>query len=155
MKILDLTAGRRAIWFDKQNPLCTYLDIREEMNPDIVCDTRSIPDGICDIDLVVYDPPHMCCGPNSNMAKSYGHFKTADILDSIKGSGKEAHRVTRPNALMALKWNDHDIRLERVLDLLVDWKPLFGHRLRNMSGISKKRRISQSYWVLLLRRGEE
>lgn len=46
MKILDLSAGRRAVWFDKKHPLTTYLDKRAEVEPDIVCDTRSIPDSV-------------------------------------------------------------------------------------------------------------
>ncbi len=151
MKILDLSAGNRAIWFDRKNELCTFLDIRPEMEPDIVCNTTAIPAGISDIDLIVYDPPHMNCGPNSNMSKNYGYWSTAQILENIAGSGIEAHRVSKPNALMALKWNDHDIKLTRVLTLLPNWEPLFGHQLRNMGGISKSK-VSQSYWVMLRRR---
>jgi hypothetical protein len=152
MKILDLTAGNRAIWFNRAHPLCTYLDVRPEVEPDIVCDTKSIPSTVGDgFDLIVYDPPHMCCGPNSNMAKSYGHWSTGQILENIKGSGAEAWRVSKENALMALKWNTHDIRLQRVLDLLPNWEPLFGHQLRNMGGITKSKRVSQTYWVMLRR----
>jgi hypothetical protein len=58
MKILDLTAGRRAVWYDKKHPLCTYLDIRPEVEPDILCDTTALPDEVGrDYDLIVYDPP--------------------------------------------------------------------------------------------------
>jgi hypothetical protein len=44
MKILDLTAGKRAVWFNKKNPLALYLDKRSEVEPDIVCDVTQIPE---------------------------------------------------------------------------------------------------------------
>ena len=145
MKILDMSAGNRAIWFDKNHPLATYLDKRPEVNPTVVCDTTSIPTSVGkDFDLVVFDPPHLNTGKNSNMAKCYGHHTTAQILETIEGSGKEAHRLTKENALMALKWNTHDIRLQRVFDLLPQWEPLFGH-------LTKDGPRSQTYWVMLRR----
>lgn len=145
MKILDLSAGNRAVWFNKNHPLAVYLDKRAEVNPTFVCDTRQIPNEVgSGFDLVVFDPPHMNCGPNSNMSKVYGYHTTADILDTVYGSGKEAHRVTKENALMALKWNNHDIKLQRVFDLLPYWEPLFGH-------LTKDGPRSQTYWVMLRR----
>lgn len=145
MKILDLSAGKRAIWFDKNHPLATFLDKRAEVNPTIVCDTRSIPESAgSGFDLVVWDPPHMNCGPNSNMSKVYGYHTTAEILDTLEKTAKEAHRVTRSGALMALKWNNHDIRLQRVFDLMPQWEPLFGHLTKDGPG-------SQTYWTMLRR----
>lgn len=147
MKVLDLSAGNRAIWFNKKNPIATYLDKRLEVNPTFVCDTRSIPDEVGDgFDLVVFDPPHMNCGPKSNMSKVYGYHTTDEILETIAGSAREAHRVTKYNALMALKWNTHDIRLQRVFDLMPQWEPLFGH-------LTKDGPRSQTYWVMLRRIG--
>ena len=145
VKILDMSAGRRAIWFNKKNPLCTYLDKRPEVEPDIVCDTNAIPESAgCGFDLIVFDPPHMNCGPNSNMSKVYGYHTTKDILDTIEGSGKEAHRLGHEKTLMALKWNDHDIKLDRVFKLLPNWEPLFGHLTKDGPG-------SKTYWVMLRR----
>ncbi len=43
MKILDLTAGNRAIWFDKNNPLTIFIDKRKEVKPTYVRDSRSLP----------------------------------------------------------------------------------------------------------------
>ncbi len=149
MKILDLSAGNRAIWFDKKNPLCTYLDKRAEVNPDLVCDTNNIPSQAgSGYNLICWDPPHMNCGPNSNMSARYGHHTTKEILDTIERTSAEAHRVSAPNALMAFKWNDHDIRLDRVLALMPMWEPLFGHHLKNRGGADAK---SQSFWVMLRR----
>ncbi len=145
MKIIDLSAGKRAIWFNKSHPMATYIDKRAEVKPDFVADTRNLPAEVgVNYGLVVFDPPHMNCGPNSNMSRVYGYHTTAEILDTIKGTGKEAHRVTRSGALMALKWNDHDIRLQRVFELLPQWEPLFGHLTKDGPG-------SKTYWVMLRR----
>jgi len=147
LKILDLSAGRRAVWFQKEHPLATYLDIRPEVNPTIVCDTRAIPEIVgTDFDLIVWDPPHMNCGPNSNMSRTYGYHTTATILDLLEKTSAEAARVARPDALMALKWNTHDIPLKKVFLLLRHWEPLFGH-------LTKDGPNSQTYWVMLRRRG--
>lgn len=146
MKILDLSAGNRAIWYDKNHPLAIYLDKRPEVEPTIVCNTNCIPDEVgSGFNLIVWDPPHMNCGPNSNMSKSYGYHKTKEILETVELTGREAWRVSEKNALMALKWNNHDIKLQRILDLLKDWEPLFGH-------LVKKGSHSQTYWVMLLRK---
>lgn len=143
MRILDLSAGRRAIWFNKNHPLATYLDKRAEVNPTIVCDTRSIPEEAgSGYDLIVWDPPHMNCGPNSNMSKVYGYHTTAEILDTIEKTAAEADRVSNSNALMAFKWNNHDITLKRVFDLMPQWEPLFGHLTKDGPG-------SQTYWTML------
>ncbi len=145
MKILDLSAGRRAIWFNKNHPLAVYLDKRPEVNPTVVCNTNSIPDSVGkDFDLVVWDPPHKNCGPNSNMSRVYGHHTTAEILETLAKTSREAHRITKPNALMALKWNTGDIKLDRVFGLLTGWEPLFGH-------LTKDGPRSQTYWAMLRR----
>lgn len=145
MKILDLSAGRRAIWFNKSHPLATYLDKRAEVNPTILCDTRELPEAVgTGYDLICWDPPHMNCGPNSNMSKVYGYHTTAEILDLIKRTAIEAWRVARPDALMAMKWNNHDIALQRVFFLMPQWEPLFGHLTKDGPG-------SQTYWTMLRR----
>ena len=145
MKILDLSAGRRAVWFRKDHPLAMYLDKRAEVEPTIVCDTREIPaEAGSGFNLICWDPPHMNCGPNSNMSKVYGYHTTAEILDTVEKTSKEAWRVSAPNALMAFKWNTHDIKLKKILLLMPDWEPLFGHLTKDGPG-------SQTYWTMLLR----
>lgn len=145
MKILDLSAGNRAVWFNKEHPLAMYLDKRASVKPDIVCDTNCIPPAAgSGYDLVVFDPPHMNCGPTSNMSKVYGHHTTAEILELLAKTSAEAHRVSRPDAFMALKWNTHDISLKRVFALMPNWEPLFGH-------LTKDGPRSQTYWIMLRR----
>lgn len=130
MKILDLSAGNRMIWFNRQNPLVTFLDRRAEVKPDIVCDTRELPESVGkDFDLIVFDPPHENLGKNSRMAKSYGYSTRQEIKDTIIRSGKEAYRVSKDSALMAFKWNDCAWKLEKVIPWLENWEPLFAHGL--------------------------
>lgn len=145
--ILDLTAGNRAIWFNKNHPRALYLDKRKKVKPCIVCDTKKIPKKAgSGYKLLVYDPPHMNTGPNSNMSRVYGHHTTKQILKDIEGTAKEAHRVSGSGALMAFKWNTHDISLRRVFNLMEKyWEPLFGHLTKDGPG-------SQTYWVMLRRK---
>lgn len=147
MRILDVSAGNRAVWFDKKCSLATYLDIRPEVVPDIVCDSRELPaEVVPGFDLIVFDPPHKNNGANGNMSRNYGHHTMAEITDILQRTAREAHRVAKPNALMALKWNDHTRKLTTVLAMLLPyWRPLFGH------GVCEQQRRSQTYWVMLLR----
>jgi hypothetical protein len=147
MKILDMSAGNRAIWFDKTNPLVEFCDCRPEVGPTVLCDTRSLPFKDSEFDLVVFDPPHVNFGANAEMSKTYGWHTTDDIRDIITKSSDEAWRVTRPEALMAFKWNDHDQKLEKVLGLMAKWQALFGHKVS-----MRTKHSSTTSWVLLLRR---
>jgi hypothetical protein len=149
LRILDMSAGNRAIWFDKEYRDAVFLDRREEVEPDVMCDTRALPSQLgTDFGLIVFDPPHVNFGENANLSKDYGHHTTAEIRDIIAGSAKEAHRVSKSDALMAFKWNDHDQKLDRVLDLMSPWwEPLFGHKVS-----ARTKHSSTTFWVMLRRR---
>ncbi len=149
MKILDMSAGNRAVWFDKAYRDTTYIDCRPEVGPTFIADTRALPPEVGGgYDLIVFDPPHVNFGANANMSKTYGHHTTADIRSIIEGSAKEAHRVSRPDALMAFKWNNHSQSFTKVLNLMNPWwEPLFGHK----TSIRTKFH-STTQWVLLRRR---
>lgn len=145
MKIIDLSAGNRGVWFDKTHPCATFVDTRPEVKPDIVADSRSLPADIGgDYDLIVFDPPHKNNGPNFGMARSYGCFNHEEIRSIIGETAKEAHRVAADDALMAFKWNEHSLKLSTVLALLAPfWEPLFGH------GVTHQQK--GTYWVMLRR----
>ena len=151
IRILDVSAGNRAVWIEKGCDLATFIDNRPEAKADFYCDSRAIPDEVGkDFDLILFDPPHVTMGPNCNMAKTYGQANAASIRSTIEGTAAETHRVSRPGALMSFKWNDHDIKLDTVLALMDKyWRPLFGHHMRNRGG---KAAQSQTYWVQLVRR---
>lgn len=148
VKILDMSAGARAVWFDKSHPDTVFVDCRPEVKPDIVCDTRELPAEVGqDFDLIVFDPPHKNFGAGSNMAKNYGHHTSAEIRDIIRRSAAEAHRVSKPDALMAFKWSTGDFKLQTALDLMAEhWQPLFGHGVCH-----QQRRGNATSWVMLRR----
>ncbi len=149
LKILDMSAGARAVWFDKSYPDAVYVDIRPQVKPDIVADTRALPAEVgTGFDLVLFDPPHKNFGAGSNMARNYGHHTSAEIRDILKRSAAEAHRVSKPNALMAFKWSSGDFKLQTALNLMTAyWEPLFGHGVNH-----QQRRGQATSWVMLRRR---
>jgi hypothetical protein len=151
MKILDMSSGNRAMWFKKNHPMATYLDCRPQVNPSICCDTREMPPEVGDgYSLIVFDPPHVNFGKNAEMSKTYGYHTTDEIRDIIRRSSQEAWRVSEPNALMAFKWNDHDQKLEKVLDLMSDWwEPLFGQLV-----VTRTKHACGTHWVMLRRKHE-
>lgn len=142
MRILDLSAGNRAVWLDKANCETLYVDIRREVRPDIVADSRALPfNG--PFDLVVFDPPHKN-NSGGNMVRSYGHWTAEQITSIIAGTAKEAHRVTTRDGLMAFKWAEHTRKLSTVLQLMLPWwSPLFGH------GVTHQQKGTS--WIMLRR----
>ena len=144
-----MSAGNRAVWFDKEYRDTTYLDLRPEVEPTIVCDTRHLPEEVgSGYDLIVFDPPHVNFGANAIMSKAYGHHTSEDIRSIVSGSAKEAHRVSRQDALMAFKWNDHDQSFDKILGLMDEWwEPLFG-----ATTTVRTKHSSMTKWVLLRRR---
>jgi len=147
MRILDLSAGKRSIWFDRLYKDTVFVDIRPEVHPTVVADTTELPFANEFFDFIVFDPPHVTHGPGSTMAQYYGAFPAEVIRDIVKLSAKEAFRVAKDDSFMAFKWNDHDVKLQRILQLMEGWEPLFGQKV---AGRDKHR--SGSYWVLLRKR---
>ena len=148
MKILDVTAGPRGIWFNKHDPLATYCDIRPEVKPDRVCDVRSLPFGDKSYDLVVFDPPHCNFSEKAEMAKTYGHHTIQDIRLIITKGSSEIARVLKDTGFLLFKWNDHDgDSLSKILTALSDFRPLFGQRVA-----VRTKHASSTYWVCLVKR---
>jgi hypothetical protein len=82
------------------------------------------------------------------MSRDYGHHTTEDIRSIVEGSAKEAHRVSRPDALMAFKWNSHDQSFQKMLDLMAPWwEVLFGHVIS-----VRTKHNCQTAWVMLRRK---
>lgn len=136
-KILDVCCGSRMFWFDKKNPDVLFADIRTEdhilcdgrtlqVRPDIEMDFRNIPFPDNAFKMVVFDPPHMHkLGKDTWMAQKYGVlFSTWEI--DIKTGFDECMRVLEPNGILIFKWNEAQITLNKVLEL-IKVQPLFGH----------------------------
>ncbi len=135
--ILDACCGSRMFWFDKNHPAAIYQDIREEehtlcddrkliVKPDVVADFRDMPYVDNSFKLVVFDPPHLKqLGRETWMAKKYGVLLPTWELD-IKAGFDECMRVLEPSGVLIFKWNEIQIKLTQVLEL-IPYKPLFGH----------------------------
>lgn len=150
VRILDVTAGPRGIWFNKHDPLATYCDIRPEVNPDYVMDLRQDCSGFFDpesFDLVVFDPPHTTWGPNSEVAKRYGAYHAKEIRDLISRGSYEIHRLLKDDGFLVFKWNTHEMSLEKILGLMPQFRPLFGQRTA-----VRTKHASSTYWVCMVKR---
>lgn len=136
-KILDATCGSRMMWFDKNNPEALFADKRNEshvlcdgraleINPDLEINFTDMPFNNAVFNLVVFDPPHLNkLGKNSYMAKKYGVLEPTWEID-IKAGFEECWRVLKPNGVLIFKWNENQIKVNRIIKLLPQ-KPLFGH----------------------------
>lgn len=136
--ILDVCCGSKMFWFDRDNENTIYMDCRNisetlcdgrrlEIHPDVIGDFRYIPFGDNTFSLVVFDPPHLLkVGDNSWMAKKYGKLSD-EWSDDLKQGFKECMRVLRPQGVLIFKWNEEQIKLKQILDI-IDYMPLFGNR---------------------------
>lgn len=142
-KILDACCGSRMMWFDRKHPDTLFLDKRSEshtvkdvsskggerlieVKPDIIADFTSLPFEDDSFYLVVFDPPHLnSLGNNSWMAKKYGKLTPTWETD-IKGGFDECMRVLKPNGTLIFKWNENQIKINKILEV-IETRPLFGH----------------------------
>ena len=135
--ILDACCGSKMFWFDKNHPLAISADIRNEehtlcdgrsleIKPDMQIDFTAMPFDTGSFKLVVFDPPHMTSlGKNSWMAKKYGRLGRT-WRDDIKQGFDECMRVLDTHGVLIFKWNEHDVKLKEVLQV-INTPPLFGH----------------------------
>lgn len=135
--ILDACCGSRMFWFDKENPLALFADIRDEeyilcdgrnlkVHPDIVSDFTDMPFLDKSFKLVVFDPPHLLkVGKNSWLAKKYGKLPE-DWPRVIKKGIDECFRVLDDYGVLIFKWNEDQITVREVLSA-INRQPLFGH----------------------------
>ncbi len=146
MRVLDLSSGYRGIWFNKNPKDVLFVDVDSQVGPDVVADSRMLPfNG--PFDLIVFDPPHTNVGKKSNMARDYGYHTTEAIIDIIRKTAREAHRVTSASALMAFKWNDHDQSFDKVLAMMAAWwEPLFG-----TTTARRTKHPCSTQWIMLRR----
>lgn len=139
MKILDACCGSRMFWFDKENEDTTYMDIRQyheelasghviDVMPDIVADFRDMPFMPNTYDLIVFDPPHLItAGENSWLCKKYGKLEKESWESDIAKGFRECMRVLKPNGTLIFKWNDTQLTVVQVLEI-IKYKPLFGQK---------------------------
>lgn len=127
------------MWFEKQNPLCLYLDKRRvktmthydgrtfSVDPDVLADFTALPFDDSSFSLVVFDPPHLeSVGETSYMGIHYGKL-TNDWEKVIKSGFDECMRVLKPHGTLIFKWSEVQISTRKVINA-IGQEPLFGHR---------------------------
>lgn len=136
-EILDACCGSKMMWFDKQNPNVLFADKRTEshvlcdgraleIKPDVEMDFTEMPFADNTFSLIAFDPPHLNkLGKNSWMAKKYGVLLPTWETD-IKAGFDECMRVLKPNGVLIFKWNENQIKVNRIIEV-IGVKPLFGH----------------------------
>ena len=158
--VLDVTAGTRAMWFDKGDQRALFGDARSEcitvtdrtrgredgtrtlnIAPDVQLDFRALPFASESFRLVVFDPPHLIrAGKKSWLAARYGVLG-GDWRDDLRQGFAECLRVLMPGGVLIFKWSEVQVPLREVL-ALTDAQPLFGHASGKRSG---------THWVTFLK----
>lgn len=136
--ILDVCCGGKMFYFDKTNENVLFCDKREiktnlcdgrkfEVTPDMICDFTNLPFENETFYHIVFDPPHLKnIGKNSYMAIKYGKLNE-DWKTVIKQGFNECMRVLKPYGTLVFKWNEEQIKLKEILNI-IDYQPLYGNR---------------------------
>ncbi|WP_302010444.1 SAM-dependent methyltransferase [Veillonella parvula] len=97
------------------------------VKPDIIADFRNMPFEDESFYLVVFDPPHlMRVGDKSFLKLKYGRLNST-WKDDIEQGLSECWRVLKQNGTMVFKWNEEQISLPLIKDLL-PCDPIIGQR---------------------------
>lgn len=135
--ILDACCGSRMFWFDKDNPLVDFQDIRDEVctlsdgqicivHPNIIGDFTNMNFPDKSYKLVIWDPPHLVsAGESSNLYKRFG--KMDDWRNDLKKGFDECMRVLDDYGVLIFKWSDVQIKVKSVIRA-IGQVPLVGHK---------------------------
>jgi SAM-dependent methyltransferase len=150
--VLDACCGSKMFWFDNNNPLTIFGDIREietklcdgrdfEVKPDVIFDFTDLPFDDNQFKLVSFDPPHLkTAGEKGWQAIKYGRLAKT-WKDDLKSGFSECFRVLDENGMLVFKWNELQIKTAEILKL-TEYKPMFGH-------VSGKRACT--HWVVFMK----
>ncbi|MCI9312694.1 MAG: methyltransferase [Erysipelotrichaceae bacterium] len=153
--ILDVCCGSKMFYFDKENPLVHFNDIRElsgtlcdgrklEIHPETNWDFRYLPVADNTYHMVVFDPPHLLkVGESSWLAKKYGKLPV-DWKTYLKRGFDERMRVLKPQGTLIFKWNETDIKQAELFEAL-ETKPVFGDRGRG----------NKTYWFVFMKEDQQ
>ena len=156
--VLDAACGSRAMWFDRNDSRCLFIDRRREthevrrkgsprspitIDPDQLCDFTALPFADNSFGLVVLDPPHIIRDEaRGNVTKFYGVLD-GDWKSMLRNGFSECFRVLAPGGVLIFKWAETQIPLCEILALTPE-KPLFGHK----SGA-----LARTHWCTFMKSG--
>lgn len=150
--VLDACCGSKMFWFDNNNPLTIFGDIREletklcdgrnfEVKPDVIIDFTKLDFEDEQFKLVSFDPPHLkTAGAKGWQAIKYGKLSNT-WEDDLRNGFSECFRVLEENGILVFKWNELQIKTSEILKLS-GYKPMFGH-------VSGKR--ANTHWVIFMK----
>lgn len=148
--VLDVRCGSKMFYFDKTPEDVIFMDIRQEtyilcdgrevcIKPDIIGDFMQIPFKDNYFEMVIFDPPHLVkAGQNSWLAKKYEVLNKETWKDDIRQGFKECMRVLKSKGTLIFKWNEDQIKLSQILNI-IDYKPLCGNRR------------SKTHWLIFIK----
>ena len=164
MKILDATTGFKGIWYQKNHPFVTFMDVRTgktkntpgtkikhrrhfKLDPDVVADwTKTIPFDDNYFDMIVFDPPHFVLdkdAPDSCLTLRYSRLDKSSYRKDLSKGFKELYRVLKPEGVFILKWCENTIPVDEVLKLS-PYPPMFGSN-------TKSKGHTANYWILFIK----
>lgn len=136
--ILDMTAGGRMMWQDKNNELAVFVDKRKEtiefldrgsvriydVQPDFKYDWTNpagLPFESGSFHQIIFDPPHLLrAGKESWLRKKYGVLDKVTWKQDLERGFSEAARLLADNGTLIFKWNSDQVKLSEVLQLVPD-----------------------------------
>jgi hypothetical protein len=151
MTILDISAGNRYMWKNKNPPNTIFLDKRgPELNipPDIIASWTHLPIRDNCIKLVIWDPPHLIHKDTGiTLFKKYGQYnRKRDLVLSILYGAKETRRISKR---LCFKWNEQNYPLYKIRALLIPWKQI--HTTKPKHRAQRRRRIHPlTTWITLI-----
>ena len=140
--ILDATAFRREMWYDKNYSEAIYMDKRKghfenehydwsiDIHPDVAAVWSHSPFKNECFDQVLFDPPHKVGNSYSVFQELYGQLGLWTWQREIFEAVKEFHRVLKPKGMLFFKWAETSKASERAIAIIksAGFKPLFGSR---------------------------
>ncbi len=157
--ILDACCGSKMFWFNTRNPNVLFVDNRRlktqqiwkshdgkavrycTVDPDVVADFCNLPFPAESFWHVVFDPPHISTfSEKAWMGKKYGKLPK-DWRPLIHDGFHECWRVLKPNGTLIFKWNEHEIKVQDIIDC-IGVHPLYGH---------KSGRASKTHWMAFVK----